>query len=64
MLIKRNSMFSDETNTMDLPVTQEQIDRWRGGELIQNVFPNLTPDQREFIMTGVTPAEWAKEFDN
>lgn len=25
---------------------------------IQNVFPNLTDNQREFLISGTTPAEW------
>jgi len=28
------------------------------GELIQDVFPHLTPDEREFIQTGITPEDW------
>jgi hypothetical protein len=35
---------------------------WENGTLIQLAMPNLTPDQREFIMTGVTSEEWADEF--
>ena len=36
-------------------------DRWVGeGELIQNVFPDMSADDREFLMTGTTPAEWDK----
>ena len=32
---------------------------WKeNGKLIQEVFHMLTPEQREFIMTGVTPQEW------
>ena len=30
--------------------------------LIQNAFPNLTSEQREFIKTGVTPEEWDETF--
>ena len=58
MLITRTSGFSGKVNTMEIPVTQEQIDSWKNGELIQRAMPNLTPDQREFIMTGITPEEW------
>tara|TARA_R100000008_G_C3452549_1_gene100095 strand:- start:89 stop:274 length:186 start_codon:yes stop_codon:yes gene_type:complete len=58
MLLERTSILSDKTTTMELPITNEQLDRWRQGELIQNVFPDLTPDQREFIMTGITAEEW------
>lgn len=47
---------------MDLPVTQHQMDRWEAGELIQNVMPNLTAEQREFLISGTTPAEWDRLF--
>ena len=33
-----------------------------GNGLIQNIFPDLTPDEREFIKTGVTPDEWDNMF--
>ena len=62
MLIKRTSMISGETNSMELPITNAQLDRWTNGELIQNVFPDLSEDQREFLMTGITPEEWTQTF--
>lgn len=60
MIVSRVSPFSGETNTMDLPITVEQYERWLDGELAQHVFWDLTADQREFIMTGITPQEWEK----
>lgn len=62
MLIEKRSMFTGKVHVMDLDVTHEQIARWQGGELIQRVFPHLSPDEREFLMTGVTPAEWEAAF--
>ena len=32
------------------------------GTLIQYAFPKLSPDEREFILTGVTPKEWKEAF--
>lgn len=64
MLVKMTSPFSGKDNVMSLNITPEQIERWRAGELIQNVFPHLTPDEREFLMTGITPDEWAATFKN
>ena len=58
MKITKISPFSGKEHTMDLPITQEEIDEWRGGKLIQRVWPNLTPGQREFLMTGITDEEW------
>lgn len=62
MLITRTSMFTGKTHTLDIPVTQEQLDKWNKGELIQVAMPNLTADEREFIKTGVTKEEWEETF--
>jgi len=63
MKIERTSAMSGVTRTLDLPVTQEQLDAWKGGELIQNAMPHLSADEREFIMTGITNEEWGKLFN-
>ena len=62
MIIERTSPFSGKKNEMDIDVTQEQIDEWKNGELIQNAMPNVSADEREFIMTGITPEEWENTF--
>ena len=49
MKITRIDPFTQKENTMELDITQAQLDRWQNGELIQNVFPYLTADEREFI---------------
>ena len=63
MLITRTSPFSGNTNSMEIEVTQEQLSSWESGTLIQNAMPNLSADEREFIMTGITPAEWDSAFN-
>lgn len=63
MLITRTSAVSGKTHTMEINVTQEQLDRWNNGEVIQNAMPHLTSDEREFIMTGITSSEWDKIFN-
>ena len=62
MKVTRLSPFSGVKHTMDLDVTTEQIVSWEKGEMIQNVFPNLTPEEREFIKTGITPDDWITMF--
>ena len=63
MLITRRSPRTGEENTMDLPVTQEQLDLYaQGMRTIQSVFPNLSQAQREFIKTGYTPEDWDAMF--
>ena len=64
MMITKKSMFSGVAHTMYLPVTQAQLERWQGGELVQKVFPFLSVSEREFLMTGVTADEWAREFSS
>ena len=54
--------MTGRTITMELPITQDQIDRWQRGEMIQDVMPHLTPEQREFMISGVTPADWGQLF--
>ena len=58
MLIIRRSGLTGNISTMDIDVTQEQINDWEGGSLIQDAMPDLTPEEREFIMTGITQEEW------
>jgi hypothetical protein len=43
---------------MEIDVTEEQLDEWKYGILIQRAMPHLTPGEREFIMTGITPEEF------
>jgi hypothetical protein len=62
MLITRRSAFSGKINSCEIDVTQAQLDNWKNGGLIQNVMPNLSADEREFLMTGVTPIEWEETF--
>ena len=62
MQITRTSQASGEVNTMDINVTEEQLRAWEAGALIQNAMPHLTDDEREFIMTGITPGEWDAMF--
>jgi hypothetical protein len=63
MKVERKSPLTGNVSTMDLPITQEQLDRWKSGELIQNVFPRLTADEREFLLTGYTAEDWATLFN-
>ena len=62
MLIKRQSVFTGKICTLDIPCTEEQYQKWENGELIQTAMPNLTPDQREFIISGITAEEWHTVF--
>lgn len=60
MIIERVSPLTGKKNKMEIDVTPEQLSRWCRGELIQDVMPNLTANEREFIMTGLS----CEEFDS
>lgn len=62
MIVKRKSPFTGKINEMDLDITPSQLMAHNCGNLIQDAFPNLTPGEREFIMTGITPQEWDEMF--
>ena len=59
--VQRVSPLTGNTNSMVLDITPEQVAEWNNPQrtkLIQDIFPNLTQDEREFIMTGYTIADW------
>ena len=63
LLVTRKSGFSGVTRTLELNVTEEVLAAWERGEgLIQELMPNLTADEREFLMTGGTSEEWDAAF--
>ena len=58
MIVTRKNIFTGIERSLNLNITQEQLTRWNNGELIQNVFPHLSVDEREFLMTGIIGEEW------
>lgn len=62
MKITRKSPLTGIVTTIDLPITNEQLRRYERGAMIQNAFPNLTPDEREFYKTGYTKEDWNTMF--
>jgi len=63
MLITKKSIISGNINTRDISITQEQYDLWTSGTLIQDVVPDLSKDDREFLISGITPEEWDSVFN-
>lgn len=61
--VTRTSIFTRQRNSMDLPIDEPMFRVWCAGQgLVQDVFPQLNADQREFLMSGATPEEWADVF--
>ena len=63
MNVTRTSMLSGQTNTLFVEgLTQSMIDRWQSGELVQVALAGIPQELREFVMTGITPQEWAERL--
>lgn len=61
MLVYKKNGFTGKVNSMDLPVTQKQLDIYENtNTLVQDVFPDLTADQREFLISGMLPGDFDK----
>jgi hypothetical protein len=44
--------------TMEIRVTPAEYERWLNGVVIQRAMPNLSKDEREFLITGIFPGRW------
>ena len=62
MKITRRCPFTGEHHTWDIAVTEQQLLAWQNGKLIQDAMPDLTADEREFIMSGIVPEQWNRIF--
>ncbi len=68
ILARVKSLFTSKWNEMACDpsepraVTRAQWDAWQAGEYIQVAMPQLSPDEREFLLTGATPEEWDAAF--
>ena len=58
MKVVRRSMITGVEHTREIDATEEQFINYRGGMLLQDAFPNLSDEDREFIKSGITPEEW------
>jgi len=63
MKITRWSPVSRRNNTLDLDVTQQELDEFAKGGTYQTRLPRLTMDEKYFITTGVTPDEAVRSRD-
>lgn len=66
VIVRRVSQLSNKENKMILVLDLKDLQEFESGSrrCIQDVFPYLTADEREFLLTGSTPAEWNDLFNN
>jgi hypothetical protein len=66
MKVTKISQLSGKEHTMEIDVDQYQLiriqNRSNTTELIQNIVPHLSMEDREFLMTGITNEEWVRMF--
>lgn len=62
MKIFRTSQLTGIKHEREVNVQPEQIYAWQNGKKIQDAMPDVPPEEREFIMTGITPEEWDAAF--
>lgn len=60
--VSRTSPFSGKTHEMTLAVDPNDMAKLAAGYLIQDCFPYLSAEEREFIKSGITPQEWEDAF--
>jgi hypothetical protein len=65
LFIERESMLTGTTRMRFIAgATVSGLIAWSNGAVIQDVLPDCTKDDREFIITGSTPNEWADAFSD
>jgi len=64
MQVTKTSIFTGITRTLEIDITEEQLSEIESktGRLIQHIVPHLTPDEREFLLTGCAADEWNELF--
>ena len=66
MKVTKISQLTGIEHTLELNITPEELfrveNRRNTTELIQNIVPQLTMGEREFLMTGITEEEWNRTF--
>lgn len=60
--VERISPFSGKKNVMYFKTSQEKVENWIKNwpnvPYVQDEFPELNADEREFLRSGITPEEW------
>lgn len=50
-------MYTNRNNTMDIDITKDQYKQLREGADIDQLLPEITYEEREFLLTGALPGE-------
>ena len=53
-------VFTGQSYECLVPTTGLQ--RWQAGERIQTAMPTVAPENREFLVSSISPAGWTQTF--
>lgn len=67
MIVERKSIITGQLNLMAIDVDPVKLETWdntpkNSRPLVQEAFPELNAEEREFILSGITPEEWLEIF--
>ena len=64
MVVVAISALTGHKHAMPLEITEAQVYDWVNGASIQDAMPHMPPEDREFLMTGITAKEWDSMFSD
>jgi len=64
MLITRTNPYTGKPRSIDMNISQTQLNEYNNGKSAQHAFPNLSANEREFIISGITGEEFDALFKN
>lgn len=59
-IVKGNCVFTGSEYQCEVPF--EGLKKWQEGEAIQAAMPLVPADDREFLISGISPAGWKSTF--
>lgn len=64
MLITKRDPLTGALNSLELNINQAQLDEFNShnGRMIQVIMPDISANEREFLMTGLTQDSWDEIF--
>lgn len=63
MYITSKSVITGVSHTRNIPVNPDDYIAWKSGfGSIHELMPYLNDEDREFILSGITPKEWDEVF--
>lgn len=58
--IEKKCVFTGKMYKVVVPI--EGYSKWRKGMLIQDALPELSAEDREFLISGISPEGWEQAF--